>query len=41
VFSSPDNIQSFFSLAQERESPIQKEADVLSTAFMQGKDFSF
>jgi hypothetical protein len=38
-FSSPDNFQYFFSFARERESPIQKEAEVLNGAFMQGKTF--
>lgn len=39
--SSPDTFHSFPSLAQERENPIRKKAEVLNTAFMQGKGFSF
>lgn len=39
--SSPDTLHPFPSLAQERENPIRKEAEVFNTAFMQGEGFSF
>jgi hypothetical protein len=39
--SSPDTFHPFPSLAEEREIPIRKEAEVLDIAFMQGEGFSF